>query len=205
MHSELHAYELLHGKGMLKKENGISKRLSIEEGYQIFVDGLKLIETISTVYPKKIDVINVALPKSKFLDADVVSLERMQNRIHTSVSSANKYAFCIFDQGKEGQITKFYRKALVYNPIPSHFGGWDTGKRTKNIPPDRIVGNPAFRQSKDDYFLQAVDFVSHALLKKREIPTQRVIKFGMNTCFDVLDICLNKAASKYDSQGIVGK
>jgi hypothetical protein len=205
MHSELHAYELLHGKGLLKLENGVSKRLTIEEGASILQEGLQLIENIAHNFPKNIELINVALKKSDYSDADIVSLERMQNRIQTSTKNAGKYAFCIFDEGKEMQITKFYRKALRYNPIPSHYGGWDTGKFTKNIPPDHIVGNPAFRRSKDDYFLQAVDFVAHAVLKKREIPTSRITKFKMDEYFDILDECLNKSASRYDKQGIVGK
>ena len=55
MHNELHAYELLHGKGLLKREAGVSKRLSIEEGLSIFCEGLTLIETISKKFSSKVE------------------------------------------------------------------------------------------------------------------------------------------------------
>jgi hypothetical protein len=205
MHKELHAYELLHGHGLLKYENGNYKPLEICEGVQVFNSGLQLLESIAVAFNKQFEVINVSLKKNEYHPIDVVTLERILNRIHSSASASDveRYVFCIFDKGKEKSITQFYRKALTFNPIPSKFGAWESGDKIKHIPPKNIVGGPAFRSSKDDYFLQLVDFVAHALLKKDEKPTERIKKYRINLSFDSLDVCLNKKASEYDEKGIV--
>lgn len=203
MHKELHAYELLHAKGLLRYEKGKYSRITQDEGVNIFIQGLQLLENISGAFGSQFEVINISLKKSDFEKVDIISLEKMLNRIHSSAADVGRYVFCIFDEGKEGKITHFYRKALTHNPIPSQYGNWENGSRLKHIPPKRIVGNPAFRKSSDDYFLQVVDFVAHALLKKDEQPTERINKYKLNKSFDILDSCLNKKASKYDKQGVV--
>jgi hypothetical protein len=205
MHMELHAHDLLRGKGLPKFENGKYVQLCVDDGVAIFKNGLEQLERISKDFSKQVEVINICLSKKKYPNkTECYSLERILNRIQKSSEIVDRYVFCIFDQGKEKQITSAYRKALNRNPIPSKYGKWENGGLYKNIPPKRIVGNPAFRSSKDDYFLQMVDFVAHARLKRDTPPNERVLKYKINETFNILDSCLNRDASDNESQGVSG-
>ena len=94
-----------------------------------------------------------------------MSLDRLLNRVNTSVKSAGRHAFLIFDEGKERMITRAYRRLKVYNPVPSRYETWEEGERIRNIPVENVIGGPAFRSSDSDCLLQMADFIAHALLK----------------------------------------
>jgi hypothetical protein len=182
---ELHASDLLAGRGELVRVGNKYRRVSRETGAKIFISGLQRLERIAQALSGGLEVINISLMKRQ--EVDVITLERLLNRIQRSVESQGRYAFLVFDQGKEGTITKTYKKALVYNPIPSKYGG------------------PAFRSSKSDYFLQMADFIAHALLKKDEKPPiPRVAYYHIDEAFDqILDKALNLKASEDDPKGVV--
>lgn len=196
---ELHASDLLAGRGLLVRDGHEYKRVSQKTGAEIFVSGLQRLEHSSQL----LEIINVSLKKPR-KGIDIESLDRILNRINTSVLHQGQYAFLIFDEGKEKVINKIYRKARIFNPITSKYGQWETGEQWKNIPIKNIVGGPAFRSSKSDYFLQMADFVAHALLKKDEKPPiPRVALYHIDEAFNILDAALNKAAAGDDSQGVV--
>ena len=131
------------------------------------------------------------------------SLDRLLNRINTSVASVDRQAFLIFDEGKEEMITRSYRRLKVRNHVPSCYELREDGEKTRNIPIDKLVGGPAFRCSKGDYLLQMTDFIAHALLKQEEAPVPRVEDLGIDAAFSILDLALNRQASKREPQGVV--
>jgi len=202
---ELHAYDLLHGKGMIVHVGKKRKNLSIENGVKVFVGGLGTLEKMADRLSGHVEIINVCLDRQHKYDKaiEIETLSRISNRIDTSSRADSKYAFLIFDEGKEREIVKFYRRATVYNPIQSKYKAWEDGSPWKNIPLRNVVGGPAFRASKSDYFIQMADFVAHALLKQAEEPTPRIRKYHINEAFDILDLCLNKKASEDDPKGVV--
>jgi len=201
---ELHASDLLAGRGHLIREGKQYKGFSKKMGATIFAGGLQTLENTAQKLSEGLEIINVSLEKSRYKRADMTSLERMLNRINTSAKDKGLYAFLIFDEGKEKEITRLYRKALIYNPVPSKYGAWENGKVWKNIPPKNIVGGPSFRSSQSDYFIQMADFVAHALLKKDEPTIPRVEKYNIHKMFDnILDLALNKKASEDDPKGVV--
>ena len=132
-----------------------------------------------------------------------VSLDRLLNRINSSVRAAGRHAFLIFDEGKEAMITRAYRRLRVFNPVPSRYERWEEGERTRNIPVANVIGGPSFRSSDGDYLLQMADFIAHALLKQEEEPVPRVEDLGIREAFAILDRALNRKASSQDPQGIV--
>ncbi len=178
----------------------------MEDAIAIFSGGVGLLEQIAGSLTGGLDIINVCLKKDKDDSKEAASLDRLFNRINTSVSRAfpPNRAFIIFDEGKDKKTSYFYRKMRAYNPIPSKFGTWADGERWKSTPIQNIVGGIAFRSSAGDYFLQMADFVAYALLK-REDPTQieRIVSYHANEVFEILDGALNKAASGEDPKGIV--
>ncbi len=150
-----------------------------------------------------IEVINVCLHKPESRRYEQASLDRLLNRINTSVTSANRHAFLIFDEGKEEMIARLYGRLKVRNHVPSRYDLWEDGEKTRNIPIEHVIGGPAFRSSKDDYLLQMADFIAHALLKQQEEPVPRVENHGIAEAFSILDVALNRQASRRDPQGVV--
>ena len=54
------------------------------------------------------EVVNVCLRKPDGKGHERVSLDRLLNRVNTSVKSAGRHAFLIFDEGKERMITRVF-------------------------------------------------------------------------------------------------
>ena len=199
---ELHACDLLAGRGKLAREGNADRRLTPEQGAEVFTAGLHRIED-AALSIGGVEVINVCLRKSDVRGYERVSLDRLLNRINTSVASANRHAFLIFDEGKEEMVRRLYHRLKGRNPVPSRYEVWEDGERTRNIPIEKVIGGPAFRSSDSDYLLQMADLIAHALLKQEEEPVPRVERLGVAQAFGVLDRALNRRASRRDPQGVV--
>ena len=196
---ELHACDLLADRGNLARAD---RRLSSEQGAEIFMGGLRTVESAAR-WPGGVEVVNVCLRKADIKAYDRVSLDRLLNRINSSVSSVNRYAFLVFDEGREDMVARLYHRLRTRNPVPSRYETWEDGERTKDIPIDRIIGGPTFRSSRDDYLLQMADLIAHALLKQEEGPSRGVKELGLHLAFGILDTALNRNASRRDPQGVV--
>ena len=200
---ELHACDLLAGRGLLAKNGTNSERVSVEQGAQVFLEGLRRLEEALQENLGGIEVINVCLHKPESRRYEQASLNRLLNRINTSVASANRHAFLIFDEGKEEMIARLYGRLKVRNHAPSRYDFWEDGEKTRNIPIEQVIGGPAFRNSKYDYLLQMANFIAHALLKQEETPVSRVEDHGIDEAFSILDKALNRQAARRDAQGVV--
>ena len=199
---ELHACDLLAGRGKLSRIDGEDRRLSPGRGAEIFAQGLRLVEKAARTIGG-VEVVNVCLRKAEVMAYERVSLDRLLNRINSSVASANGHAFLIFDEGREEMVSRLYRRLRSRNPVPSKYEIWEDGGRTKDIPIERVIGGPAFRSSHSDHLLQMADLIAHALLKQEEEPSPRVKRLGIDAAFGILDRALNRSASRRDPQGIV--
>ncbi len=199
---ELHACDLLAGRGKLARFDGADHRLSPEQGAEIFTGGLRVVEDAARSIGG-VEVVNVCLRKPDVKGYERVSLDRLLNRINSSVASANRHAFLIFDEGREEMIARLYHRLRSRNPVPSRYEAWEDGERTKDIPIERVIGGPAFRSSHSDHLLQMADLIAHALLKQEEEPSPRVERLGIDRAFGTLDRALNRRASRRDPQGVV--
>ena len=199
---ELHASDLLAGRGMLAKNGDANERLTLPQGADVFLEGLRRLEDAARRMGG-IEVISVCLHKPESRRYEQASLDRLLNRINRSVASSGRHAFLIFDEGREEMVTRLYQWLKVRNHVPNRYELWEDGEKTRNIPIEQVIGGPAFRSSKGDYLLQMVDFVAHALLKQEETPVPRVEDFGINEAFSILDRALNSEASRRDPQGVV--
>ena len=199
---ELHACDLLAGRGKLARIDNTGRRLSPEQGAEIFMDGLRIIENVACSLGG-IEVVNVCLRKADVKGYERVSLDRLLNRINTSVAADGRYAHLIFDEGGERMIKRLYGRLRSRNPVPSKYDVWEDGAATKDIPIERIIGGPSFRSSQDDDLLQMADLIAHALLKQEEDSSQRVKEMGIHLAFGILERALNRRASRRDPQGVV--
>ena len=192
---ERHACDLLAGRGKLTRVGDADRRLSPEQGAEIFMNGLRIIESAAH-HPGGVEVVNVCLRKADFKGYERVSLDRLLNRINPSVSADGRYAHLIFDEGGENMVRQLYGRLRSANPVPSRYETWEDGERTKDIPIERIISGPSFRSSQDDDRLQMADLIAHALLKQEEEPSQSVKELSLHLAFGILDTALNRKASK---------
>ena len=199
---ELHACDLLAGRGRLARIDGTDRRLSPKQGAEIFTEGLRLVEEAAHTIGG-IEVVNVCLGKAEVMAYERASLDRLLNRINTSVAAANRHAFLIFDEGREEMVDRLYERLRERNPVPSRYEVWEDGGRTKDVPIDNVIGGPAFRSSRSDHLLQMADLIAHALLKQEEEPSLRAKRLGIDRAFGILDRALNRWASRRDPQGVV--
>lgn len=203
---DLRACDLLPGRGMLVRNGGSDECLPPRQGAEVLLDGLRRVEDIA-VRTGGIEVINVCLRKTDVKDWEKVSLDRLLNRINSSVKAAGRHAFLIFDEGGETVITRAYRRLRIFNPVPSRYELWEEGEKTRNIPIENLIGGPVFRSSDSDYLLQMSDLIAHALLRQEEEPIPAldtgVEEMGIHDAFSILDHALNRSASRRDPQGIV--
>jgi len=187
---ELHACEFVSGRGRPAGNEIITKyRRS-----QIFFDALRLIASLPDVR-----LLNAVFPKSQ----KVRAFERLLNRINRNVESYNTRALLIIDEGAEAEYTRLCRRMHVFNPIASERGVWsDTCQPIKNIPIERIIEDPFFKDSQKSYFIQLVDFCAYALLR-RERPIPSRSKYSIDEAFNVLKPVLEVRAAKKDPEGII--
>lgn len=188
VYKELHAWKFVSGRGR-PSPNIITKSQRV----RIFNNALDLVSNLPGVR-----LFNAAFPSTQQDDA----FEWMLNRINRALISWDSHGLIISDEGKEPVYTRLVRKMYVYNPIPSKFGTWENGKKWKNIPLDRLVEDPFFKDSSQSYFVQLVDFCAYALLRK-ENPIPSKTKYGLNESFSRLRDILVTEANSSDPEGII--
>lgn len=126
--------------------------------------------------------------------------------LDTRLNAYRSRALIFADQGRETEITGAFRKMNVFNPIPSRFGKWSGATQTKNIPVERIIEDPVFKESHQSYFIQLADCVAFSLLKREVAPTLSIKKYGIHRMFEknLAGVCFRSASPK-DPFGIVRK
>ena len=169
---------------------------------KLFRNGLRIIENADN-RRGGIDVINVCLHKADVKDYERVSLNRLLNRINTSVLSNGRYAHLIFDQLGRENVSHAYEGLRKRNPVPSRYEVWEDGAPTKDIPIVRIIGGPSFRSVQDDCLLSMANLIAHALLLQEEVLSPTAVAPALHRVFGILDRTLNRKASRSDPQGIV--
>lgn len=186
---ELHAWKLLSGKGMIA-----DRPLSIATRAEVFRDWLKGMAALEDVR-----LMNAVFP----FKGEELAFERLLNRVNRTMQEDDSHALLICDQGKEKIYTALARRMAVHNPIPSRYGGWGEDRKPwKNIPLNRIIEDPFFKDSAKSYFIQSVDFSAYSLLRQ-ESKVESKTALGLDTAFDELGPILLRAASSKDPRGII--
>ena len=189
VYKELHAWKFVFGRGRIADRDVPRARRC-----QIFKDTLEVATHLSEA-----KLFNAAFPAKK----DEQAFEWLLNRINRTMQAWGSHAFLICDEGKDEVYRRLARRMSVHNPIPSQLGHWEeTETPTKNIPTDRIIEDPFFRDSTQSYFIQLVDFCAYALLR-RENPLPSKSAYGLDQAFNTLRPILIMAANRRDPEGII--
>lgn len=189
VYKELHAWKFVSGRGR-PSDRIITKSQRVA----IYREGIRLVAN---------------LPGARLFNAvfshkeDERAFGWLLNHINRTLQAWGGYGLLICDEGKEAIYTRLVRRMGRFNPIPSQFGRWlDTGRGYRNVPIDRIVEDPFFKKSDQSYFIQLVDFVAYALLRKGR-PIASKTKYGIDKAFgDLFDILAREARPR-DPEGII--
>lgn len=198
MSKEIHARDFLNGRGRPSRSQIITKHVRVQI-ISTFVKNFSNFACRHGVY-----AINVCMPNRPGQNGYDLGVDRMLNRIERTLKARDRRGVLIFDEGKEHLIRRISRKMRVFNPVPSQYGSWGPSA-TKNITTDRLIGDPFFRNSGDDYFIQASDLLVYCVLKHFEPPTPHVAQYKINDIFTQYGPILYKGASKYHNLGVVTK
>ena len=63
------------------------------------------------------------------------------------------YELVIFGQEPDETVVRTHERLSSYNPVPERVGGCGDGWHTRNLPIDRIIGGPVFRDQAADCLL----------------------------------------------------
>ncbi len=170
-----------------------------QPGTEVVAQGLRVVEDLA-VETGGVQIVNVCLDMDEAPAYRRVALDRLLNRINATAAREGGHAFLIFGQEPEEMVVRTYGRLRNYNPVPVRVGACGDGWQTRNLPIDRIIGGPGFRDPGADCLLQVAGLVAHALLWREEPAPGR--GFGV---FAVLDRALNRRASRSDPQGVVRK
>ena len=172
------------------------------QGAEVIAEGLRLIEDFASGIGG-VGVTNICLDKDDIPAYRRVSLDRLFNRVNATAAQAGTHAFVIFGQEPEEMVTGLYHRLRNYNPVPTRHGACHDGWHTRNVPIDRIIAGPAFRDPDGDRLLQVAGLVAHALLWQEEPPGEDMDGAGLQSAFGVLDRALNRRAARNDPRGVV--
>jgi hypothetical protein len=202
----LHLREEIHSSQFISKPGSFS-RIKKNDRLTILRDFANELATMSDL-----NVINVVVDKTnKPANYDVFEmawkalLQRFENtlshRNFRGPANADDKGLIISDNTDSKKLTTLIRQMRRYNPIPHNINFYGGGYR--NLMLRYVIEDPNFRDSKDSYFIQAVDLTSYLLLQKLQ-PNVYMRKKSGGNYFLRLDPILCKIASRTDPYGIVG-
>ena len=143
---EIHTKHLVRDKGMYRPYGW-----SDEQRRQLLID---LTMCISNLEIKAVNVIidkeSIKTPDYPVLkNALTYNIQRIEN------DSAGKWHYIIItDEGRLAPMRKTAREIRAYNPIHSHFGGY------QNVPIKGLIEDIMSKESTESYFIQICDFIS---------------------------------------------
>lgn len=134
-------------------------------------------------------------------------LYALLQRMRTACHKNRRTGLVFFDEG-HGEYRKLFRKAQVYLPTGSAFGGWGTGEFSKNLPLYNFTEDGNTKNSRDSHYIQLADIISFAAFLKRRAefgtlsPWQEALNLG--NLYDAIPMrVLNTRANTADPRGFV--
>ena len=181
---------------------GCRRHAESRVGAQVVAEGLHVVEDFA-VETGGIGVINVCLDMDDIPAFRRVALDRLFNRVNATAAHEGDHALLIFGQEPDDMVVSTYERLRNHNPVPVRAGACGDGWHTRNLPIDRTIGGPGFRDPGADCLLQVADLIAHTLLWREEPSASGVDSGDSADVFAVLDRALNRRASRNDPKGVV--
>ncbi|WFU33065.1 DUF3800 domain-containing protein [Bradyrhizobium brasilense] len=159
---ELHGYKILRHQGLYHKSH---RNLSPTEATALYKGALSSLDWL----PNGAIMSASATDNSELMGHRGIAacLLGLFQRIRNDCNHRKVNALMFFDEGHSSYI-RLYRMAQKYLPVGSKLGGWEGGKRTKNLPLSMFPKDANTKSSELSYFLQVADLVSYAARLKLE-------------------------------------
>lgn len=176
---ELHGYKLAAGEGHYNRGKWNFPKSQSRKVYEgvlrdiTFIPGSSIISIAATRGPTG----SSALFGSTKLDA---AMHALFQRMRSQCAAKNVNAMTFFDEGHPEYRT-LYRRAQVYLPTGSAFGGWMGGRFSRNIPLDMFFKDANEKNSKHCYFTQTADLIAYSAFLKRRSELGQLTAW-QNTC-----------------------
>ena len=107
-----------------------------------------------------------------------------------------EFGIVVNDVGYDKIVRLLSRKMRVYNPIPSHYGGY------YQAPMVKIIEDPFSRHSQYSYFVQLADMSAY-LARLRHDHTSRHVEYGIHKLYKRIKPRYMLEASRKDNYGFV--
>jgi len=197
--------EEIHASAMISRPGGLKRirrcdRLTVLRALAKELAGTPDLNLINVVVDKK--------DKPPAYDPFEMAWKSLIQRFENTVSHRNfsgpanpdDRGMILPDRTDDKRLTQLVRRMHRWNPIPNQprFG---LGHR--NLALTKIIEDPAFRDSRHSYFIQACDLVAY-LLKQRLAPSSFMRTKSAHRYFDLLGPILCRVASSSDPEGVVG-
>ncbi len=169
--ADLRATDLWRRKGNFKR-----LRLSYADRTRIFRGTAEFLRSSQevTILTVSINKGSPQLPSTAKISeiAWTMFLQRYENWL----LAKHELGIIVNDEGHEKMTRMLSRKMRMYNPIPSHYGGYYQSPLVK------IVEDPFSRHSQDSYFVQLAD-ISAYLARLRHDHTPKQAKWGIHKLY----------------------
>ena len=152
-------------------------------------------------FSQEIVILNVSIDKgSSKLPAtgriSEIAWTRFFQRYENWLKRKKEWGIIVNDEGYDKIVRQLSRKMRVYNPIPSHFGGY------YKAPFVKFIEDPFSKHSQDSYFIQLADMSAYfAPLRHDHSPSQ--VKAGLHILYKGIKPRYMLEASKKDKYGFV--
>lgn len=175
---ELHATNFVRGRGEPRSNTGHDFRAELYRQAFSLLEGIPEVSIMNAFARHKLDHMKL--------------FEWMMNRINRTLQARNAVGILVCDEGNEQRLVSIVRSMKKTNKIPDSVSMYGYNNAARNIPLDRIIEDPLFKQSKGSYMIQLADFMAFGLLRHlRPAPnTHSEVK----SAFEILDRCLIKQA-----------
>jgi hypothetical protein len=159
---ELHGYKILRNQGLYLKT---WRNLSPTQATALYKDALANL----TWLPNGAIMSSFGTDLSQLMGHKGIAacLLGLFQRIRNDCHHRKINGLMFFDEGHTSYI-RLYRMAQKYLPTGSSLGGWQGGKRTKNLPLSMFPKDANTKISDLSYFTQIADLVSYAARLKVE-------------------------------------
>ncbi len=189
--SDLRALDLWYNRGDFRKLN-----LNYADRTRIFRRTAEFLwySQEVTILTVSIDKGSPQLPSASKIGeiAWTMFLQRYENWL----VAKQELGIVVNDEGHEKMTRMVSRKMRVYNPIPSHYGGY------YQAPVVKIIEDPFSRHSQYSYFVQLTDMSAY-LARLRHDHTPRQAKWGIHKLYKRIKLRYMLEASRKDNYGFV--
>jgi hypothetical protein len=152
-------------------------------------------------YSQEIAILTVSINKASPqlpLNSKISEIAWMMflQRYENWLVAKQELGIVVNDEGYDKMLRLLSRKMRVYNPIPSHYGGY------YQAPIVKTIEDPFSRRSQYSYFIQLAD-ISAYLARLRHDHTPRHTKWGIHTLYKRIKPRYILEASRKDNFGYV--